>query len=296
MRFEKNTTLEKRQALLDKILKKTMEELRLKCFKYKRRQFLWSKVIIKERDLTELNANGLYETSDKDKDYRYTHNIYINTELLDNYFNYKRKYGWYSKYFTKKWHKKQIKDTIFHELCHAFVYEQFEDWCDIPGTNRDASPIFLATLNFLGGTSSHHAAIYFVDTQLYKDIKQIADFKDFSKYIIKLIHKYNKATRDLTKMYNIKEDKKLGTVTENTFSFAHRSMGLRADYLSTSNFYSKDKKLNVFLCGFSIGSTIEPEQIESLVNKKLANENFKIVAKDKNYYVNANKSINVKIS
>lgn len=296
MRFEERTS--KRKALLEQILKETMEELRLKCFKYKRRPFLFNKVTIAEKDLNELEASGLYELTDKHEinPYKYTHNIFINTELLDNFFNYKWKNTWDSKHFNKKWYRKQIKATILHELCHAFVYEEFQDWCDVEGIHRDASPIFLATLKFLGGTSAHHAAIYFVDTQLYKDIKQITKYKDFAKYIIKLIHRYNRVTSNLTKIVDIREEKRQGTMLKNNFVFAHRSMGLRADSLFKNNMYSKDKKLNVFFCDFEIGSTIEPEQIEHLVNKKIANENFILVDRTKNYFINGERMVDIKIS
>ena len=132
----------KRQELLEKLLAKEMERMRKICFKYQRRALLFNEIEICEGDLTKEEALGLYKTVDKKDDFNFTHKIIISTELLDNYFNYK-----YSKWgIGKKYYKRQILNTVRHELVHALVNEIFELVTDIEGTHRDASPFFLAVL------------------------------------------------------------------------------------------------------------------------------------------------------
>lgn len=267
---------EERQALLDKLLIKELEELRKICFKYQRRHFIRNKIIICEDDLShvdEKGALGLYEQIEKKNDFHYTHKISIHKRLIDDCLNYK-----YNKYeawagITKKYYTKKLKDTLLHEIIHAYCAEDYEIWSDIKGTDRDASPIFLSMLYFLGGKSNHHAAIHFKKTEMYKEIKRLNDWKEFNIYITKLILNYNKVAKNLGKIVNTADMNNVSMVT-NKFEFAHRGMGLKASWTGIDDVVGKGKKAYMQSNYFNIGSAIAPDKIEALVNKKINNGYF----------------------
>lgn len=134
------------QELLNKLLAKELELLRKRFRPYKRSPFLHNKVIIKVvKD--EPNIAGYYiNTKKSERQYKYTHEICITETIIDNY-------RIYSKYHMKKIGKQNLIDVIRHELIHAFVFEEFEEWECIEKCHGDYSPIFLGCLYWAKGVS-----------------------------------------------------------------------------------------------------------------------------------------------
>lgn len=285
-----------RQEFLNRLLMQQMKNVKLKCFKYKHSPLLLNKIIIREADLKKYEAGGMYEQIYKNKNnpFKFTHKILIEKSYLDDYFNYKRdRKDWLSKYYNKTYYKKLIKRTILHELCHAFVYEEWEGFSDIKGTTKDASPIFLSVLNWLGGDSEHHAAICFENTKIYNDVMKIETYRKLQHYIIRLIREYEDAADELKEITNINKGEKYGSMIGNTFEFADRSAGLKANYIIMDKICSKYSVLNLKVCSYQIGSTINPEEIKKLVNRKMGNENFKDIEKERHYVLSNKKVIEI---
>lgn len=272
---------ENRQALLEKLLKKELEELRLKTYKYQRRTFLDHDIEICEADLTELNAAGLYETiplSDNYK-YKFKHKITISTETMDNYLKFDKK-DYY--FFGKKYYKNKLKETIHHELIHAFCYEK-EVWDSseiIQGLHRDSSPIFLSYLYWLGGQSNHECVRAFKRTVLYKKVMEFESFTKLNVYLTKLLFSYEKVARELQTVCN--ENKGVC----NIFSFAHREAGLsnflqtKEEILAIQN--DSLKRMMIESNSFEVGYCIMPDQIKELVEKH-RNTPFKKYEYEKSY-------------
>jgi len=282
-------TSEQRQELLQQILDKQLLELRKICFRYSSKNLLSNKIIIKEADLSDLNAQGLWEQEDKKNEYRYTHSISVSPILITEYLNYKR--GRWDRWSrcTKKWYKKRLIDTVKHEIIHGFVMEEYELWSDITNCHNDASPIFLSVMAFLGGVSNHKSASIFNKTQEYYNIKKMKDWTEFNTYITKLILKYNRVTKKL-KSKTIDDKINDSTyITSNGFTFASREVGLEGvcSGVDLVKDMATKRTVNVQLNHFSIGACIQPEALEKLMDKKINNDNFTTKTKE-NMYVKDN--------
>ncbi|KGM94359.1 hypothetical protein Z968_11815 [Clostridium novyi A str. 4552] len=269
----------KRQELLERLLNKEMERMRKICFKYQRRALLFNKIEICEGDLEE-DVAGKYEIIDKKNDFKFTHKITISRDILDSYFNYK-----YSRWnLSKKFYKKQINDVIRHELVHAFTNEVFEMVTDTVGTDRDASPIFLSTLYFLGGISHHTCVRAFLRSQFWKEATQYKTWDSLHTYLIHQLCQYRKVTAELKQKADF-SNKNNGTYITNNFQFAHRYAGLLGNCHDVANTYSltENKMSKIEVNAWEIGCCVTPQQLQELVNKKRNNENFERIETRKMY-------------
>lgn len=186
------------KILLDKLLQKELEELRKRFRPYKRRPFLRNEVII-DLDLKckRKNTLGYYEnTRANERQWKYEHKIFL-TKLSRSY------YEMYCNDFNdKKWGIENLRETIRHELIHAFVYEEFDEWEMIEGCNRDYSPIFLACLHWSGLDSPYPYTNKFKESDLYKNIEKCKNYDMVYMYLINYISDLERITRKINKNLN----------------------------------------------------------------------------------------------
>lgn len=179
-----------RQELLNHLLEKELKELKKICFKYERRTLLDNKITIQEENLNEckkeyeLKTAGRYERVNIKNDYRFEHKISVDSSVVDDYLNYKPDF--YSSYFgrRKKYYKRQLIETIRHEILHGFCYENFESFSNIEGSYRDASPIFLSVLTFFKCPSGHKCENNFKKSPIYNDVIKIKNFAELEQYLM----------------------------------------------------------------------------------------------------------------
>lgn len=221
------------QKDLDNLLLKVQKELKKKMFPRKHTKLLWRDVKIELGELGE-NTMGSYEIDneqrenprgldanimggcetieDKEHKHKFSHKIIINNLVYDEYKNGLMGLGVYKRYC-----KKRIKDTIAHELIHAYVYEKYE-WCGYDyGFHKDGSPIFLSILTFLGLPSGHDTMRSFKHTELYKKVKEFSNFEVLEVYLIHLSIEYEKTFGALENII-LGKDKK---VYSNNFEFSN---------------------------------------------------------------------------
>lgn len=256
-------TPEDRQAFLQYLLDKEIEKVRKIIYPYQRRNLIDDNITIKESDLTEINAGGLYEYDEKNG----VHKISINTATINYYLNYKK--CWW---LTKTRCKKNLINTIGHELVHALVSEKFEHvYRDISNKNKDASPVFLATLQFLGYTSNHRCAYKYKYSHLYYEIEELlgtgASWIDYKLHIFQYLKKIDDVKSKYTDRYN-----------KINFAFSSRSDKLEKHYnlVSEATLLNRDnnkleKLFKVSNISFDIGSTLDVNRLEELVLKKIKN-------------------------
>lgn len=287
-----------RQDILEKLMNREIETLRSKCFKYQRKSFLQNPITIMEADLSAIPAAGQYEEVGKTDKFHFTHLIKVDTQQINAYVNYK--YNVYDAMIgiTKKWYKKRLQTIIRHELIHAFVNEQYEQWIEVEGAHKDASPIFLAVLYWLGGISTHDCVSAFFQSKIYEDIQEINTYKEFDRYISKLLLAYNKEADNLKFARIIDKQGKIISCVTNNFSFANRDPGLYKSIQSRLNVLQNNQGdfTNAFIeCNsYEIGCCIMPEDIKKLVSRKRNNQ-FEFFDYKKRYLINGKQIREIKI-
>jgi hypothetical protein len=263
-----------RQALLEKLLHQESEFLRKRAFPYKRRPLLASNVTIEEGDLSARKSVGTYEYL-KDAN---THKITISSKIIDDWYTpiYWNEWNKYYK-IGKKYDKERMRNTIRHELIHAFVKENYNDMCEIQEANSDASPIFLLALDFFFATSNHECVKAWKESQLcYDNRTGFIDFQAFDDYIIKLCFQYNKVVTKLNKSIE-EEIIKSKKCTSNIFIFASRNPGFTAEKSITDKIYVLGTKDKIVAAAnlFEVGCCIQPQEIERYVADRINGNKFK---------------------
>lgn len=264
--------------LLESLLKKELEYLRKRFRPYKRRPFLNNNIIIDIRD-GDKNVLGSYENTKKDKrDYKYTHIIYItNTSIKD----YKR----YCKLKMKRCAVNRLRDTIRHELIHAFVFEEFEEWETIENCHGDYSPIFLGCLYWANGYSGHPYTNAFYKTGLFNKIKDCKKYDILHIHLLEYIYSLERIVSKINK--EILPEKEL----EISFNL-YGSGIIKKAYLKQSVISIKDNKVieqSAELLKLGIGFLIDSNKLLESYNDKFTNG---ILAQyheeQKNYIINEN--------
>ncbi|UZP04859.1 hypothetical protein JW813_07580 [Clostridium botulinum] len=265
---------EKRELLLNELMQKEIEKIRKIVRPYSRnKEIFYDDVIIKEKDLKELNASGLYKF---ENDINY---IYVNTEDINYYIKYENNHDCLGRYY-----RRNLKDIIGHELTHAFVRQKFKYLNrKIEGIERDASPIFLAHLRLFGYTSGHNCSSNFYEYNMNNKVIEIKSENTTSKrykLFYKEIREYLNNILDFKEEFNNKQ--KDNVINEQTrdfiqidFCFSARGSGLKKYISSSINTLCKDKgivKGKSTSVTFAIGSSIQNlEDIKRLVYKKINN-------------------------
>ncbi|MBU3216667.1 SprT-like domain-containing protein [Clostridium estertheticum] len=262
---------ESREDFLEKMVAKELRRLKKVVYKYKKRELLEHKLAVVAENLKNKDAAGVYETIEGKNEYDYSHKIVISNEYIDEYYTATGRY-------LKPYYKRAIKATIRHELCHALVYELYNDWSEIEGVHRDASPIFLDVLYFCGGTTNHDCRTSFLKSKSYEDIKGFINFRELNLYVIKQLRGFNKIIKETKTIV------KHSHYIKNAFEFSSRNPGVTAKY--TIKCISKDldhrETLLINSNMFEIGSCIKFCDLQKLVDKKINSDAFneKIITQD----------------
>ncbi|MDU7440373.1 MAG: hypothetical protein E7L05_07300 [Clostridium sp.] len=297
-----------RQELLERLMREEIEHIRKIAKPYSRnKEIFWHDVVIKEKDLSNLEASGQFEFDEEN----YINYIYIETKIMDNYLEHMHGKSWWDSYC-----RKTIVGVIGHELTHAYVRQALGNYNKIiNGVENDASPVFLATLQLFGYRSHHNCAKNFLHGNLNKKIYDIKLFNNRSKWwneFKKLISDYVLAIKDFKEGYNNNQEKadiNCREVSCISFSFSSRGSGLKKEISTERNIiYKREDKLiktKTVAFSFYIGSAIQDiEDIKKLVYKKVNNNVFaeyyrletnKVVLKDKKedckfFVINKNKN------
>lgn len=281
-----------RQELLERLMLQEQENIRkiIKPYHPKNSDIFFHDVVIEERDLVEEKALGLYKFDEKEL----INHVYIRSEIIDSYMNNKGKRDWWSRY-----ERRQLINTIGHELTHAYVRQMFRH-TDIDGVNNDASPVFLGTLMLFGYRTNHNCHKNFVGEDIYnkvleikKTLKKTKWFDCFYMYMADYLHglKAIKEEFNNKQMENVKvllEGKSnVITMQQINFTFSSRGSGLKKYIQGKDKITSlKDgvmyKNINDYVY-FAIGSAMQNlDEIKKLVNKKMNNELFAEIVNGKN--------------
>lgn len=261
---------EKRQELLNRLLKKEMNRMRLMCFKRKRRPLLNGAVDIAEANIKQTNkeveegiiTNGQY-WGQQDSNEIYHHHIIINSKVVDE--NIKRKK------FTLF---DEIAKTIRHELTHAFVQENLQRLSKIERINADCSPIFIECLLFFKCPTCSHKSNVAYNKKYGRSLNVKYDGWDWDTkmfpYILNLINDYNLAT---DKLNNVVVDNV--HVYNNKYTFGNgETCGLEGLSTATTKIEDLDQFATLTINKFMLGSCISPTDIKPLTTRKILNGNF----------------------
>lgn len=267
--------------LLNKLLEIELELLRKRFRPYKRKPFLRNKVTI-DLDLKCKGKNtlGYYENTREDKrQWKYKHKIFL-TKLSRSY------YEMYCNEFNdKKRGIEHLRDTIRHELIHAFVYEEFDEWEMIEGCNRDYSPIFLACLYWSGLNSPYPYTNKFKESDLYKKIEKSKNYDMVYIYLIDYIVDLKRITRKINKKLNsdVKNYKNL------KISFNGYEAGMIKKYYSSCIIKRKNDN-SIFIekgveMDLGIGFLVTPNYIESNYERKFDNNSMATIHLETVHYL-----------
>lgn len=184
------------EKLLYQLLNKELELLRKRFRPYKRQSFLKNNVKIKIGERDDDKVAGYYEnTKENERQYKYIHHIFITENYMDSY-------NYWLKWSMKRFGLFQLRDVIRHELMHAFVFEEWEEWQDIKNMHGDYSPIFLSCLYWGGGSSGHPYVYEFLKTDLGKEIQNCRTYDNLQTKLIKYIIDLERTVRDINKDLN----------------------------------------------------------------------------------------------
>lgn len=266
------------QELLNKLLTKELELLRKRFKPYKRSPFLHNKVIIKVvKD--EPNVAGYYiNTKKSERQYKYTHEICITETIIENY-------KIYSKCHMKKVGIQWLKDTIRHELIHAFVFEEFEEWECIERCHGDYSPIFLGCLYWAKGISYHTYVNEFNNTDLCRSIKECKNYDSVHTILLRYIFSLEETVRNI--------NKEIGPFKELKISFNSRNAGIvKNTYLKQNNILlCENEKMNIVkeYLELGIGFLVDSNKLLEKYNDKFTNGSLATYHDERKfYYVNEN--------
>lgn len=189
----KNEKQLNRQEILDKALENELKYLKKKIYYRQRRTLLIDDVRVEESNFKNKEIVGLYEYDEEN----FTHIIKVSTEELDKEIaRGRKKVDIYTRTLGLT-----LRDIIRHELVHGFVTEKYQYIVPKIGhINADASPIFLSVLTFVKGDTSHSCKWAFKESELYKEVRGINDYKELHARLIKLLMKYREISDFFQKM------------------------------------------------------------------------------------------------
>lgn len=252
------------RLLLEKLLKMELERLRQRFRPYKRRSFLRNKVTMRIQK-GEKGVLGYYKNDrNTDRQFKYTHKISITEYQIEKYYRY-------YKFSMKIQAMSELRDTIRHELIHAFVFEEFEEWETIKNTYADYSPIFLSCLYFANTSSGHKFTNKYFDTELFQKVKECKNYDSLQTLLIFYIYEFEKVVNKINKgedQYNIN---KLSIV----FNGSRHGAGMRKrSYIKA---YTKYKENNILKQGviqlitLGIGFLVSPTILLKNCERKFDN-------------------------
>lgn len=266
------------------MLQKELEELRKRFRPYKRKPFLRNKVTI-DLDLKckEKNTLGYYKnTRENKRQWKYEHKIFL-TKLS------RKRYETYCNVINdKKWGVEYLREIIRHELIHAFVYEEFDEWEMIEGCNRDYSPIFLACLHWSGLDSPYPYTNKFKESDLYKNIEKCKNYDMVYMYLVHYIGDLERSVRKINEKLNTDSNnyKKLN------ISFNHYEAGMiKKSYVSCITRSKKDNNIYIQKASemtLGIGFLVTQKDIIDNFERKFNNGSMAISHSEMAWYVIGN--------
>lgn len=258
-KFSEIISKEDRNEFIKYLMEKELEKIRKKIYKYKRCNAIWYPITIEEIEFEDNRTAGCYIWDYKNE----VHKIYIANKLVKNYVT-----EFY--YVPKVFDKVALKNTIGHELTHALVQEQFEHtFSNIKEKNRDGSPVFLATLQYLGYNSGHRCRYNYHGSEVWKEINELKKNNETWNNFRSYIYSYLRDLNNIREKFNT-EHKFLGQTID--FRFSHRESGLRKVIQSTAIYstYIKNKKklihTNITNTKFEIGRMMHTELIKKITS------------------------------
>lgn len=272
-----------KRELLTMLADKEMEYLRKKILKYKRCSLLIDDVefyfLSEAKDFKE-NMVGVYEYDEE----KLIHRIYIDDNLLEMY-----PHLYKSRNIFARWNVEDLRDTIRHELLHAYVKERYRYVLrEIKYANADASPIFLAYLQYLNVPSGHNVYENYKHSDLFKKVEACNNFNEFEDMIFIEVFKLKEVTR---KMERLKVEG-----IEVKLMFTHCESGLINALSHTFRYAFKvENKLKITEISvhyFKVGCNVNSETLEEEVLSKINNarkDNYE------NVYISTNK-LNKKVA
>lgn len=274
-KYSEIITKEDRQEFLDYMLQKELEKIRLKMYKYKRREVLWNPISIEEHEFDPKdNTAGQYIWNEETEE----HKILIDSSVIDRYIKPK-----YSMWYTRKRIKEAFYDVIGHEILHAYAKERFKYmYRDIKHVERDASPVFLALLQFLGYTSGHQCETEFILSPLWIKVDNIKtdgqDFNAFLRVIVDYREELLELKEELNNKYKIVDTDGCMTLYRTIdFEFSSRGIGLNKAREIEQHLigYSENNKtiktVTTSSTTFEIGSSMDASRIRKIIDKKMNN-------------------------
>lgn len=250
---------------LNKLLIQVERELKKKMFPRKHKKLLSKSVEIVIEKLERRNKDrdllGTYQTiKDKNKEYKFSHKIIINDFVYKDYKN---------GVSLKRYYRKRLKNTIAHELIHAYTYENFEFCSGDYGFHSDGSPIFLSMLTYLNIDSGHKSMIAFHHTELYKKVKSCSSYEELERYLYRLTCKYEGTFIQLEQMYEG------NNVYVNSFIFSSGDItGLKGTSTDTLLFKNCIGKANIFTIGANSNIDKLKDSVLSKIRRNIFDEKY----------------------
>lgn len=181
------------KIFLEELLEKELEYLRKRFKPYKRSKFLRNIVKIDIKGPEKENVVGFYEnTKIKENQFTYIHNVFISESSMNYYHKM-------CKYKIKRPAIRKLRDIIRHELIHAFVFEEYEDWEKIKNCHGDYSPIFLSCLYWANAYSGHPYTNNFFNTDLFEKIKKCNNYDEIQTILMLYIFKIEEVVDEINK-------------------------------------------------------------------------------------------------
>lgn len=141
---------------------------------------------------------------------------------------------------------------------------------DIKGVDRDASPIFLALLKFIHGTTSHDCYRAFLKTDLCLDVLRgkYKTYEELERTLIHIIIECNRINRELK---NYKNNEGI----EILLNFSYYDAGIKKSIEKINSYKIQGiegfKSINTRIVLFEVGCAAKPSDIKKFINRKLYN-------------------------
>ena len=271
-----------RQELLERMMAEEIEHIRKIVMPYSRsKEVFWHPVHIQENSELNEETGGRFTFIKNDEEY--INNIEINTYYIDEYIFIEDE--WWRRYYIR-----QLRGVIGHELTHAYVGQRFHNVSkNIKGINRDASPVFLATLRLFRYYSGHKCGSYFYNNTLADKTWDIVSNNTVSKrwelFYPVILDYINNITRSVNYFNNKQDELSINNlnnyasnIVRNKISveFGGRNIGLTKETsVGTKNKYLGNRKITNIennISSFSIGSSMQNvDKIMELIKKKINN-------------------------
>ncbi|WP_346913813.1 hypothetical protein [Clostridium sp.] len=266
---------EERQALLEDLMEKEIKKMRRVVKKYNREPLLYNPVtILESSDLEEHIGGRIHKDATEEKWI-----IEINSSVINDY------YKEHSHTSVTKYYKKQLWQTIGHELTHAWVSENYEHI--IENATRDSSFIFLNALFMFNYPSGHKCEYKWRWNS--KNVVKCTNKAEFDKYVMSIHKKFTqleKAYKWQTFNFNKVEDIEVKLI----FPYTYNVMGIEKLTCVGSNAigYKKDGVKTTYNSKYvtlAVGCMLDIDKLDKYIDRALMTDISTYKYCDSNSYV-----------